>query len=76
MFCPGRATTLSAFPRRPVPGVLYGLPVGEDWVTVRVELSKHGATYSWCSRLTPGAGSGSRQQFLDWATELAQGAAA
>ena len=70
-FQPGTRTSLATFPKRPTPGRLYGLPVaGGDWVTVRVDVDRQGSTYRWCSRLTPGAGEGNRQQFVDWATAL------
>lgn len=70
MFRPGIPTTLQTFPKRPIRGKLYGLPVGDDWVTVRLERDKSGETYHYCSRLRPGAFQGSRQQFLDWAGAL------
>lgn len=73
-FQPGTRTTLDTFPARPTPGRLYGLPVAGDWVTVRVDVDRQGSTYRWCSRLTPGAGEGSRQQFLDWAAGLGRAA--
>ena len=70
LFCPGRA--VAALPVSPEPGRLYGLPAGQDWVTVRRDSS----AYHWTSRLTAQTGQGSRADFVSWMAGLASGRAA
>lgn len=83
VFRPGLPVT--AVPRNPQHGQLYGLQVGADWVTFRVNKTFQrfeGAsvatseTWSWCSRLTPGAGTGTRSAFQAWCARLEQERAA
>lgn len=71
LFRPGLAVTDP--PRRPEPGRLYGLAVGEDWVTFVVDRA---GNWSWCSRLRADTGAGSRSAFQSWLAQLAQERAA
>lgn len=74
LYCPGRA--VAALPDSPEPGRLYGLPAGQDWITVSAQAQKGSLTYRWATRRSGQSGEGSRAQFDTWLSALAGGRAA
>lgn len=67
-FRPGRP--VRDVPLEPESRRLYGLAVGEDWVTFLAERTQHGERWKWCSRLSDGGHSGSRTEFIAWVGKL------
>lgn len=53
---------ITQLPKRPRAHHLYGLAIGDDWLTFTVT----GEIYSWCTRRTAGAHSGPRSVLEAW----------